>query len=133
MAVWAFVINHTTAPLYLRGRFAYAIDHVEPTLRPLRDSLSRRNEATILSTCNRTEIYCAGEHSDAERTLEWLARSGGVTPSLLRSHAYTLHDGLAARHAFRVASGLDSMVLGEPQILGQMKDAVRGARSEERR
>ena len=84
-------------------------------------------EATILSTCNRTEIYCAGEHSDAERTLEWLAQSGGVSPALLRSHAYTLHDGLAARHAFRVASGLDSMVLGEPQILGQMKDAVRVA------
>ncbi|MBA3772915.1 MAG: glutamyl-tRNA reductase [Ramlibacter sp.] len=127
MAVWALGINHTTAPLDLRGRFAYAIDQVEPSLRSLREALSRRLEAAILSTCNRTEIYCAGDHSDAERTLDWLAHSGGVSPALLRSHAYTLHDGLAARHAFRVASGLDSMVLGEPQILGQMKDAMRMA------
>ena len=98
-----------------------------PRSRPLRDSLSRRPEAAILSTCNRTEIYCAGDHADIDHTLDWLASSGGVSPSLLRSHAYTLRDGLAARHAFRVASGLDSMVLGEPQILGQLKDAVRVA------
>ena len=127
MAVWALGINHTTAPLDLRGRFAYAIDQVEPTLKSLRESLSRRPEAALLSTCNRTEIYCAGEHSDLDHTLEWLAHTGGVPSSLLRSHAYTLHGGQAARHAFRVASGLDSMVLGEPQILGQMKDAVRAA------
>jgi len=127
MAVWALGINHTTAPLDLRGRFAYAIDQVEPTLHALRAALSRRTEAAILSTCNRTEIYCAGEHEDVEPAFDWLARSGGVSPAVLRSHAYTLHDGMAARHAFRVASGLDSMVLGEPQILGQMKDAVRAA------
>jgi glutamyl-tRNA reductase len=127
MAVWALGINHTTAPLDLRGRFAYAIDQIEPTLKALRESLSRRPEAAILSTCNRTEIYCAGDHGDIDHTLNWLADSGGVSPVLLRSHAYTLQDGLAARHAFRVASGLDSMVLGEPQILGQMKDAVRVA------
>ncbi|MBC7603470.1 MAG: glutamyl-tRNA reductase [Ramlibacter sp.] len=127
MAVWALGINHTTAPLDLRGRFAYAIDQVEPTLRALRDSQSRRPEAAILSTCNRTEIYCAGEPGALEHTLEWLAQANGVAPSILRSHAYMLHDQQAARHAFRVASGLDSMVLGEPQILGQMKDAVRVA------
>ena len=127
MAVWALGINHTTAPLDLRGRFAYAIDQVEPTLKALRSALSRRPEAAILSTCNRTEIYCAGDHGDMDHTLDWLAHSGGVSPALLRSHAYTLRDGLAARHAFRVASGLDSMVLGEPQILGQLKDAVRVA------
>src|SRR4029453_8907140 len=108
MAVWALGINHTPGPLDMRGRFAYAIDQVEPTLRSLRESLSRRHEATILSTCNRTEIYCAGEHSDAERTLDWRAQSGGVPPSLLLSPPYTSHAGLAARHAFRVASGLDS-------------------------
>ena len=89
--------------------------------------MSRLPEATILSTCNRTEIYCAGEQPDMEHTLEWLAHSGGVPAALLRSHSYTLVGDLAARHAFRVASGLDSMVLGEPQILGQMKDAVRAA------
>ena len=127
MAVWTLGINHTTAPLDLRGRFAFAPDQIEPTLAGLRGSLLQRPEAAILSTCNRTEIYCAGEQSDLEPTLVWLAQAGGVTPSLLRSHSYTLHGGLAARHAFRVASGLDSMVLGEPQILGQMKDAVRAA------
>ena len=129
MAVWALGINHTTAPLDLRGRFAFAIDQVAPTLHALRESLSRRPEAALISTCNRTEIYCAGEQPEVESTLDWLARSGGVAPSVLRSHTYSLQDGLAARHAFSVASGLDSIVLGEPQILGQIKDAVRAAES----
>ena len=127
MAVWALGINHTTAPLDLRGRFAFALDSIEPTLKSLRESLSRRPEAAILSTCNRTEIYCAGSQHDIEPTLDWLAHSGGVSSNVLRAHAYTLQDGQAARHAFRVASGLDSMVLGEAQILGQLKDAVRVA------
>ena len=127
MAVWALGINHTTAPLDLRGRFAFAIDQVGPTLQGLREALARKPEAALISTCNRTEIYCAGDKPQLELTLDWLAQSGGVAPSLLRTHAYTMQDGLAARHAFRVASGLDSMVLGEPQILGQIKDAVRAA------
>jgi glutamyl-tRNA reductase len=127
MAVWALGINHTTAPLDLRGRFAFAVDQVEPTLRALRNSFTREPEAALISTCNRTEIYCAGEKPQLEHTLDWLAQSGGVSTTLLRSHTYTMQDGLAARHAFRVASGLDSMVLGEPQILGQIKDAVRAA------
>jgi glutamyl-tRNA reductase len=127
MSVWALGLNHHTAPLDLRGRFAFALDQIEPTLKGLRASLARQPEATLLSTCNRTEIYCAGEHTDLDRTIEWLAHNGGVSPALLRSHSYSLHNGDAARHAFRVASGLDSMVLGEPQILGQMKDAVRAA------
>ena len=127
MAVWTLGINHTTAPLDLRGRFAFASEQLAPTLRGLRQALSREPEAAIVSTCNRTEIYCAGEQAEIEPTLNWLAHCGGVPPSLLRSHAYTLEDGQAARHAFRVASGLDSMVLGEPQILGQFKDAVRAA------
>ena len=130
MAVWALGINHTTAPLDLRGRFAFALDQIEPTLSNLRAALSGP-EAAIISTCNRTEIYCAAPALQSQQALEhtvnWLAQSGGVAPALLRSHAYTLQDGQAARHAFRVASGLDSMVQGEPQILGQMKDAVRVA------
>ncbi len=130
MAVWALGINHTTAPLDLRGRFAFAIDQIAPTLASLRNALSSP-EAAIISTCNRTEIYCAADHPSVtqamDHTLDWLAQSGGVAPALLRSHAYTLQEGGVARHAFRVASGLDSMVLGEPQILGQMKDAVRVA------
>jgi glutamyl-tRNA reductase len=127
MAVWALGINHTTAPLDLRGRFAFAVDQIEPTLQALRQSFSRHPEAAIISTCNRTEIYCAGENPQLDHTLDWLAHAGGVSPTVLRSHTYTLEDALVARHAFRVASGLDSMVLGEPQILGQMKSAVRAA------
>ena len=127
MAVWALGINHNTAPLDMRGRFAFAMDQVAPQLNALRQSMARPPEAAIVSTCNRTEIYCAGDESELERTLDWLAQSGGVLTSDLRSHTYRLEDGQAARHAFRVASGLDSMVLGEPQILGQLKDAVRAA------
>src|SRR5574343_790439 len=132
MAVWALGINHTTAPLDLRGRFAFALDQIAPTLHGLRQSLGNNTrhpgvETAIISTCNRTEIYCAAEAPAMDHTLGWLAQSGGVSPALLRSHSYTLEDSLVARHAFRVASGLDSMVLGEAQILGQMKDAVRAA------
>lgn len=133
MAVWALGINHHTAPLDLRGRFAFALDQIAPTLHGLRESLASGSgrhpgvETAIISTCNRTEIYCAAEAPALDHTLDWLAHSGGVSPALLRSHSYSLENGLVARHAFRVASGLDSMVLGEAQILGQMKDAVRAA------
>ncbi len=135
MAVWALGINHTTAPLDLRGRFAFAIDQIAPTLHGLRQALTSSSsrhpgvETAILSTCNRTEIYCAANAPALDHTLDWLAHSGGVSPALLRSHSYTLENDLVARHAFRVASGLDSMVLGEAQILGQMKNAVRAAES----
>ena len=135
MSVWALGINHTTAPLDLRGRFAFALDQIAPTLHGLRQSLSQNAaacgavETAIISTCNRTEIYCAGERPALDHTLGWLAHSGGVSPEVLREHSYSLENGPVARHAFRVASGLDSMVLGEAQILGQMKDAVRAAES----
>ncbi len=127
MSVWALGINHETAPLDLRGRFAFALDQVPPTLQQLKASLRRPTEVALLSTCNRTEIYCAAEQAAVEATLNWLAQTGGVSPQTLTQHAYMLTDEQVARHAFRVASGLDSMVLGEPQILGQLKDAVRAA------
>ena len=127
MAVWALGINHQTAPLDLRGRFAFALDQLTPTLHGFRTTVMREPEATLLSTCNRTEIYCAAPEPALEPTLDWLAQTGGVPTHTLREHAYLLQDDQAARHAFRVASGLDSMVLGEAQILGQMKDAVRVA------
>ncbi|WP_066257778.1 glutamyl-tRNA reductase [Hydrogenophaga flava] len=127
MSVWALGINHHTAPLDLRGRFAFALDQIPRTLDGYRSSLSLQPEATLLSTCNRTELYAAGEQSAVEPTLDWLAQTGGVSTHVLKDHAYILREGEAARHAFRVASGLDSMVLGEAQILGQMKDAVRAA------
>ncbi|MFP8834541.1 glutamyl-tRNA reductase [Hydrogenophaga sp. XSHU_21] len=127
MSVWTLGINHQTAPLDLRGRFAFALDQVKPTLHTLRSQLPRQPEATLLSTCNRTELYGAGDPTVLDPTLDWLAQTGGVSSHVLRDHAYVLRDDQAARHAFRVASGLDSMVLGEAQILGQMKDAVRAA------
>ena len=89
MAVWALGINHTTAPLDLRGRFAFALDQLPPTLDGLRGALARSPEAAILSTCNRTEIYCASEQLEIAPTLQWLARSGGVTAEELRTSLAT--------------------------------------------
>jgi len=87
---------------------------------------------TILSTCNRTEVYCAANDDSAagllhEATFDWLAKTQQLAPSSLQPHIYSLPQSDAVRHAFRVACGLDSMVIGETQILGQMKDAVRTA------
>ena len=127
MPVWALGLNHHTAPLDLRGRFAFAVEQMGPVLSGLRGAFNTSSEAAILSTCNRTEVYCAADDIALPQTLQWLAQSGGVSPEVLQSHTYFLRQDEAARHAFRVASGLDSMVLGEAQILGQMKDAVRAA------
>lgn len=127
MAVWALGLNHNTAPLDLRERFAFALDQIAPALAGLRQSHTRHPEAAILSTCNRTEVYCASESVQVDHTLGWLAQAGHVPADALRAHTYVMQGGDAARHAFRVASGLDSMVLGEAQILGQMKKAVHAA------
>ncbi|MFZ2991202.1 glutamyl-tRNA reductase, partial [Ideonella sp.] len=132
MSVFALGLNHQTAPLDLRGKFAFAPDQLSPALRGLREQLQRAMpEAAILSTCNRTELYVASAPERVRElvkpAIDWLALQGGVGQHLLQQHTYVLENQEAARHAFRVASGLDSMVLGEPQILGQMKQAVRGA------
>jgi glutamyl-tRNA reductase len=124
MELYAFGINHRTAPLEVRERVAFATDQVPEALRDLVGHEPVR-EAAILSTCNRTEIYCnAQEPASAVR---WLAGYHQIRPQQLEPHVYTLPRERAVEHAFRVASGLDSMVIGEPQILGQMKDAMRGA------
>jgi glutamyl-tRNA reductase len=132
VSVLALGLNHTTAPLDLRGRFAFAPDQLPPALRGFRERLQRAMpEAALVSTCNRTELYVAADPRQAVElvrpALDWLAEQGGVTGSHLQAHTYVREDREAARHAFRVASGLDSMVLGEPQILGQLKEAVRQA------
>ena len=132
MSVFTLGLNHTTAPLDLRGRFAFTPEQLSPALRGLRERLMRAlPEAALLSTCNRTELYLAAEPAQVNAlvapALDWLAAQGGVSGDQLRQHTYVLEHRDAARHAFRVASGLDSMVLGEPQILGQMKQAVREA------
>jgi glutamyl-tRNA reductase len=132
MSVFALGLNHTTAPVDLRGRFAFAPEQLSPALRGFRERLTRAlPEAALLSTCNRTELYVAADATQVGSlvapTIDWLADQGGVSGEQLRNHTYVLEHREAARHAFRVASGLDSMVLGEPQILGQMKQAVREA------
>lgn len=125
MAVWTLGLNHRTAPIDLRERFAFASERLEQSLQGLRQKFETHKEVTILSTCNRTEIYCAGDETHLPQTLAWLADSGKTQIDELALHTYRLEGDASARHAFRVASGLDSMVLGESQILGQLKDAVK--------
>ncbi len=127
MSVFALGLNHTTAPLDLRGRFAFTPEQLTPTLQAFRQRLQRASEVAIVSTCNRTEVYVGADPALVSPAVEWLAGVGGVPAHTLRDHSYVLEGSSAARHAFRVASGLDSMVLGEPQILGQLKLAVREA------
>ena len=124
MSLHTFGLNHTTAPLDVRERVTFAPDALADALRDLIGA-RRVKEAAILSTCNRTEVYFhGGEPEPVARWLEGVHRfpQGALTP-----YAYTLARDKTVAHAFRVASGLDSMVLGEPQILGQMKHAVRTA------
>ena len=128
MSVVAIGLNHQTAPLNVREQFAWASDQIKTHLQDFRFNFGDKTEAAVLSTCNRTEIYCSVSPEHVVETQEWFARLGGEHSSILETHGYTLEHDNAARHAFRVASGLDSMVLGEPQILGQLKNAVQTAR-----
>jgi glutamyl-tRNA reductase len=128
-------LNHTTAPLAMRERVSFVPDEAGATIARLRDRLSDRatgslSEAAIISTCNRTEIYCAVEEPviASHALTEFIAGEKRLGVEDLRRMSYLLPHRDAVRHAFRVASGLDSMVLGEPQILGQMKQAERIAR-----
>jgi glutamyl-tRNA reductase len=126
--VLTFGLNHTSAPVSVRERVSMPADLLRPALEGLKSAFGGSvREAAILSTCNRTEVYCAAEPQVAEHLPAWLANVNSIETVDLQPHLYQhLQEG-AVRHAFRVASGLDSMVLGEPQILGQMKDAVRVA------
>lgn len=126
-------INHHTAPVALRERVAFPLEEIQPALAALKSLWLGRAalgapEAAILSTCNRTEVYCAtDDRTPRETAIEWLSSYHGMSAAELAPHVYALPQSEAVRHAFRVASGLDSMVLGETQILGQMKHAVRAA------
>ncbi|MBI4985124.1 MAG: glutamyl-tRNA reductase [Rhodocyclales bacterium] len=124
MQLFALGINHHTAPLAVREQVAF-----DPLRLPLAlvDLLRTKpvREAAILSTCNRTELYCATEKP--ETAAAWLAEYHSLPAREIEPFIYTHPRRDAVRHMFRVASGLDSMVLGEPQILGQMKQAARTA------
>ncbi len=123
-------LNHQTAPLALRERVSFPGETLRAALLDLRERLAPvAPESAILSTCNRTEIYCAtrAPHDAQVEIAGWLDGRNELEEAGLHSHLYALPNGDAVRHAFRVAAGLDSMVLGEPQILGQMKQAARVA------
>ncbi|MFA6179130.1 MAG: glutamyl-tRNA reductase [Methylophilaceae bacterium] len=121
MHLFTVGINHTTAPISIRENVAFQNETLGHALRDLTAHGIR--EAAILSTCNRTELYCNTE--DPQKALEWLAQYHKLQQDNIQPYMYTLPSQDAVKHAFRVASGLDSMVLGEPQILGQMKQAVK--------
>jgi glutamyl-tRNA reductase len=124
MAVNILGINHKTAPVALREKVAFSEERLTAALRTLREE-SGVSEVVILSTCNRTELYWAGSATGSDLA-QWLTRHHA--PSLdLAPNLYVHQERHAVAHAFSVASGLDSMVLGEAQILGQLKDAYRVA------
>lgn len=124
MQLFAFGINHNTAPLDVREQVSFPENTMEHALHDLvgRDPIK---EAAIVSTCNRTEIYCCTDRP--EDAMAWLADFHHLPTRQLDPYLYKLSREQAVKHAFRVASGLDSMVLGEPQILGQLKNAVKSA------
>ncbi len=124
MQLFALGLNHHTAPLAVREQVAFDPMRLPQALVELTHGHEVR-EAAILSTCNRTELYCAAEAPEA--AAQWLAEYHRLQPQKISPYLYTLPSRDAVRHMFRVASGLDSMVLGEPQILGQMKQAARVA------
>lgn len=126
MQLTAIGLNHQTAPLNIRERLAFAAAVLPEAVASLAGSRAA-SEAVILSTCNRTELYCIGQPA---AVIDWLAQYHQLERSEIAPYLYTLGPGAAVRHAFRVACGLDSMVLGEPQILGQLKEAVRVAQQQ---
>ncbi|PID42687.1 MAG: glutamyl-tRNA reductase [Proteobacteria bacterium] len=122
MSLLALGINHKTASVDVRERVAFSPEKIRQALGQVLN-VANVNEAAILSTCNRTEIYCSVELNGSHAILEWLGDYHGLKVSDLESCCYTYWDEDAARHMMGVACGLDSLILGEPQILGQMKSA----------
>ncbi len=127
MAFLALGINHKTASVDVRERVAFTPEQLVEALQQL-CRLTDSREAAILSTCNRSELYIEQDHVSADSVLRWLADYHKLSLEELRASAYVHEDDAAVRHMMRVASGLDSLVLGEPQILGQMKSAYAVAR-----
>jgi glutamyl-tRNA reductase len=126
MQLFAFGINHVSAPLAVREQVVFNAENLIGALRELVDHRPVQ-EAAIISTCNRTEVYCST--SDPGAAVDWMAGYHRLKAQQIEPYLYQLPREKAVKHAFRVASGLDSMVLGEPQILGQFKQAVRTAQA----
>lgn len=122
MALLALGINHKTASVEVRERVAFAPESLCEALQEAK-RMANLDEVAILSTCNRTELYCATDIEGTRALLEWLGQYHGLDVDELQHCSYAYWDEAAVRHMMRVASGLDSLVLGEPQILGQLKSA----------
>lgn len=119
-------INHRTAPVEIREKVVFSGAELPEALREL-TAVPHVREAVIVSTCNRTELYCYSESSDAAPVADWLAHWHDLVSQHIAASVYRLDNTRAVAHLFAVASGLDSMIIGEPQILGQLKDAYRAA------
>lgn len=122
MHLFAFGINHKTAPVAIREQAAFAPEQLAQALHDI-TAHAGVDEATILSTCNRTEVYCRLDQDDGRKAIKWFCDFHRLPTDDIQPHLYLHPDQEAVKHAFRVAAGLDSLVLGEPQILGQMKSA----------
>ncbi|MFB3106986.1 MAG: glutamyl-tRNA reductase, partial [Pseudomonadales bacterium] len=129
MAILAYGVNYRTAPIAVRERIAFPEETLPAALTHARDNIASLSEAAILSTCNRTELYLCLDPIDEPQVTRWLSTYREIAESELESMAYSYWDQDAARHLIRVAAGLDSQVLGEPQIMGQVKTAYDLARS----
>ena len=131
MSVLVVGVNHRTAPLDLLERIALDAQGVAKAVSGL-VALDSVREAVILSTCNRTEVYAVAElfHQGFDDIQHFLATTAGVDLETINSHRYAEHDDAAAQHLFSVAAGLDSMVLGEGEVLGQVRDAWEIAQAE---
>ena len=123
MSILAYGLNYRTAPLELRERVAFPEDSLGNALRELTLDIPQIQEAAIVSTCNRTELYCAANSECADDLESWLSQRRDVHLNELQGASYQYWDHDAARHSIRVAAGLDSQMLGEPQIMGQIKSA----------
>ncbi len=128
MALLAVGLNHKTAPIQVRERVAFAPEQLPETLRDL-VAQAKISEAAILSTCNRTEMLCCVDEANSEIIIEWLRQHRDFSANELDPYMYTHPEQMAVRHMLRVASGLDSLILGEPQILGQLKNAYSTAQA----
>jgi glutamyl-tRNA reductase len=126
MTILAFGLSHATAPLAVRERAVFAREVLPQALSDL-TSQTGAEEAAILSTCNRTEVYCCLGQQDAQRPIDWFADFHGFGSGEIQRYLYLHPDAGAVKHVLRVASGLDSMMVGEPQVLGQLKSAYQTA------
>jgi len=128
MTILALGINHTTATVDVRERVAFQPSQLEAALQSMLQQ-GIATESVILSTCNRTELYFYAEQDSLERVIDWLAMFHQVPREELSQFVYRHENEQAIQHLMKVASGLDSLVLGEPQILGQVKEAYQAARN----